>query len=236
MSEPCRAARRVIEAKLVKKSFFPLDQLRKYLTRQEITDILNCGCEDCKKDKFLYGPLVDLETFVDEIVGGPQSKEDPKRAYISIFGLLTISEHPCLIIGFLRRKCSDSFLESWVTHKSTFSREVLQAYTGNMRLDRSRFDIFVDKFDVNLPKFAVPHMETRNFRQYHADVVLPFIDEKRIGLREDDTGRMTSEGANSKVFAFKFHPEYCKFPVSEDVARLLLKLTRSRMLILGLSS
>ncbi|OAL51371.1 kinase-like protein [Pyrenochaeta sp. DS3sAY3a] len=211
MPEPCRAARVDIEAKLLKKSFFPLDQLRKYLTRQKIAEILSCSCEDCAKDKLLYGTHVDSEAFSDEIVGGPQSRDDLERTYFSVFGLLTISEHPSLIIGFLRRKCSDSFLESWVTHKSTFSPEVLEACTGNMRFDRSRFDIFVDRFDRNLPKFAVPHMETRSFRHYHAGVVLPFIDEQVIGLREDETGNLTPEGANGKVFAFKFHREYCKF-------------------------
>lgn len=112
------------------------------------------------------------------------------------------------------RNCSDHFLESWVTHTSLFSREHLRQYTGEFKRDPLRFERFAKRFASNLPKFAVPHIESERFSQYDASVVLPFIEETEIGKRINDEGHLTSEGANGKVFAFKIYREYNKFPVS----------------------
>ncbi|KAH7378818.1 kinase-like domain-containing protein [Pyrenochaeta sp. MPI-SDFR-AT-0127] len=145
-------------------------------------------------------------------MGGRYDPSNLTQTYYSVFGLLVYVEHPLFIIGFLDRNCSDHFLESWVTHTSLFSRESLKQYTGDFKRDPLRFERFAKRFATNLPKFAVPHLESERFSQFDASVVLPFIEETEIGKRIDDGGHLTSEGANGKVFAFKIHREYNKFP------------------------
>jgi hypothetical protein len=217
MPEACRPARWDIEDRLFDdktRAFFPLDQLRKYFTPQKVREILHCSCIQCQEDKRLYGTQINLDTFVNDIVGGTHGINDLRRTSFSVFGLLVFSEHPLFIIGFLRHKCSDYLLESWVTHTSLFSREDLETYTGEFKRNQSGFERFARRFASNLPKFAIPHMETKSFRQYDASVVLPFVEEVKIGTRVDENGHLTSEGANGTVYAFKFHREYCKFRVS----------------------
>jgi len=215
MTEPCRAARYEIEEKLFnndKTLFFPTDQLRRILDREKILAILSCRCRECVDNRnSLRGAQIDPERSVDDIRGGPHGATQ----YFGVFGLLIVSEFPALIFGFLRKRCNDELLEAWTTHEARFSEADLKSYTGELWRFEDRFKRFTRKFAENLPRFAVPHMQTSNFRQYHGNVVLPFIEERVIGLREGRDGLLTPEGANGTVFAFKMHPEYCRFPVSQ---------------------
>jgi hypothetical protein len=154
------------------------------------------------------------ETYVNHIMGGRSDSGDMTKTYYSVFGLLVYLEHPLFIIGFLDRNCSDHFLESWVRHTALFSWQNLKQYTGDYSNDMVRFERFARRFTASLPRFAVPHMESERFSQYHPSVVLPFVGEEEIEKRRDDDGQLTSGSANGKVVAFKIYREYNKFTVS----------------------
>jgi hypothetical protein len=219
MPEACRRARDDIEDLQFESGttiFFPLDRLRSYFKFERIKEILQCTCAQCQADMRLFRSQTNRETYVNHVMGGRSDSSDRTKTYYSVFGLLIYVEHPLFIIGFLDHNCSDHFLESWVTHTALFSRDTLKQYTGDHSNDAVRFERFARRFTANLPKFAVPHMESERFSQYHPSVVLPFVGEEEIGKRQDDDGHLTSEGANGKVFAFKVYREYNKFVVSTD--------------------
>ena len=217
MPEACRRAREDIEDLQYENGstiFFPLDKLRSYFKFEKIKEILLCNCAQCQADVRMFRSQTNRESYINHIMGGKSDFNDMTRTYYSVFGLLVCVEHPLFIIGFLDRNCSDHFLESWVTHTALFSRENLKQYTGDYHNDALGFERFAKRFTTNLPKFAVPHMESERFSQYHPSVVLPFVGEREIGKRREDDGHLTSEGANGKVFAFKVYREYNRFAVS----------------------
>ncbi|KAF2129905.1 hypothetical protein P153DRAFT_226615 [Dothidotthia symphoricarpi CBS 119687] len=217
MPETCTDARHEMDHLLLKNganSFYPLDRLRDHFTPEKVKQILTCSCKTCREDVRLFGNQTDPETYVKEIVGEGFDPYDSRKTLFSVFGLLISVEHPLFIIGFADRDCSDFKLESWATDATLFSRETLQRYTGSYKTDARKFEWFATKFEDSIRRFAVPHMDSGKFVHYDASVILPFVKEREIGKRKEEDGHWTSEGANGKVFAFKIHPEYCKFRVS----------------------
>lgn len=215
MTEICRIASDEIgdlQVRIGSNSIFPLDKLRHYFTAGKIREILSCSCQKCRDDLRQVNSSADKEAYVHRILGGSDGNEPTKTSY-AVFGLLVYIGYPMLIIGFLDHGCNDFFLESWKTSAFLFSHELFQQYTVNFSQDTISFARFRRKFREGLPRFAVPHIYRDNFSQYHAEVILPYIDEKEIGKREAENGRLTSEGANGKVFAFKILPEYHRISV-----------------------
>ncbi|KAF1839681.1 kinase-like protein [Decorospora gaudefroyi] len=214
MPELCRSAREDIEDLQFEDgatTFFPLDKLRSYFKFEKIKEILKCTCSQCQDDLRMLGNQTDRDTYVNHIMGGSFDVNNLTKTYYSVFGLLVYVEHPQFIVGFLDRAFNDYMLESWVTYAAHFSRKTLKQFTGDYSNDAIRFERFARRFEGSLPKFAVPHMESEKFLQYNPSVMLPFIEEKEIGKRQEEDGHWTSEGANGRVFAFRVYGEYNKF-------------------------
>jgi hypothetical protein len=203
------------------KSFFPLDKIRKSLTREIVTKILQCLCLKCSTHRSLFGRNINPLERLDQIVGPPNlsrlsERRDTRKTAFALFALLIFIEHPLLIIGFLERTCSDFVLE---TSPGLFSRDSLRnhycsrfAEFSEKRSEPNQFTRFASQFVRYLPEFVLPKMDSGVFTVYHANTILPFVKERKIGRRNED-GSIESEGANGKVYAFEIPDEYQRFPV-----------------------
>ena len=191
--------------------FFPLDRLQQYFQPEKVREILSCGCPKCQGDLHMYNVGTEPEDYVRRIAGEPNST-DTRRTFYSVFGLLVYIERPLFIIGFMDRNCNDYLLESWSAH-SSLTGEGLRQYTGTYQVrDPGKYNRFAKKFLAALPQFAIPHLEQGDFSEYDEKVIFPFIEEVEIGKRSTEDGRLTSEGANGKVYALKVYCGY-HFPV-----------------------
>ncbi|KAF2111929.1 kinase-like domain-containing protein [Lophiotrema nucula] len=236
-SPACRAARDAIidlryeewNEDVPVTSFFPLDRIRNYLTDSKgaevgtVEKILSCKCEQCRSDLALFNNP-DPEDYVHRVTGRGESPEDPTKTAYALFALLIYIGHPLLIIGFLERNGNDFLLEHSATQPSQFSRENLKWYTKNYhQRDARGFGRFASEFSTNVHQFAIPHMASGNFSDYSKDAILPFINEKEIGKKLDNKGRLTSEGSNGRVFSFEIYEEYRKFPHAKKIKRYARK-------------
>jgi len=209
---------------LPQKTFFPADSLRAYLTDKKIKEILLCKCPGCTADLDLFR-ILEPDARSPQITGQyykTSHRHNPRPAY-ALFALLIYVEHPLLIFGFLDDgDFYDDDLERSTTRKP-FSAEDLKHYTRDFYL-RNPLDFaeFAMTFQIAVTQFAIPYMDNGNFSSYSASTTLPFIEERQIGRHFED-GRYTAVGANGKVFRFKIHKEYRKFPVCSS-APLLPKL------------
>jgi hypothetical protein len=215
---PCKAARSKIQelqyfedfedGKTV--SFFPLDRLRSFLKRDVVKSILECGCPVCQEEKIIFGGNTNQLQYLDAIIGNQEQYNRTKSAYL-IYSLLIYIEHPMAVIGFLEGQCTDFHVQT----TPSFSKERLKTdYCSRLweRVDAARFDRFAIQFIRAIPEFAVPRMDSITFTRYTPNRILPFIEEKKIGIKTE-TGEITSEGANGKVYRFRIYDEYQHFKV-----------------------
>ncbi|ORY06760.1 hypothetical protein BCR34DRAFT_666527, partial [Clohesyomyces aquaticus] len=215
---PCRSARLDIMDLCYhvskRKMIFPLDRIRDYLTAERINKILRCGCDQCKTHQKYFNDD-DPSQFTSSILGEPRAKDTSDTRKQSLFALLIYVEHPVLIMGFAARGSNDWLLEltaSW------FNTENLKLCSGNYHLQNNQsFLRFVSEFVKHMPEFSVPHLASRDFTHFDDTVILPFTDEEEIGQKMDEKGRLTSEGANGKVFKFRIYEEYQRFPHATKV-------------------
>ena len=217
----CSSARRDIRLLFVLdkarpgQRFFPLDRLRTYLTREKVAWLLQCPCTTCKKHHAVFRRNVSPIELLDQIVG-PENEPDavynPSKSSFALFALLIFIEYPLLVRGFLMRSCRDIFLEN--RSASSFSPQILKDYCREFaeREGDGEFDAFAADFTQNLPQFAIPRMNSSGYSVYSPDTILPFINERKIGIQEPD-GTVREEGANGRVYAFEIYEEYRQFPV-----------------------
>ena len=219
----CSNARRQVKRLFVldearpHQRFFPVDKLRSFLTREKVIWLLECHCPTCKKDHASFKRAKPPIEFIDRIVG-PESdanaQRDPAKTALALFALLIFIEHPLLIIGFVIHQCSDHTLETRAPGQFSF-RNLKEGYCKELAASVPDHDFkqFAADFAEALPKFAVPRMDSGVYSVYGLDTILPFTNERKIGVRGED-GVIRQEGAHGKVYAFEIYEEYRQFPVS----------------------
>lgn len=67
------------------------------------------------------------------------------------------------------------------------------------------FKEFEHQFSIFLRHFAIPTMDSGTYSVYAKDRILPFFNQRKL----------SSQGANSHVYAFEIHDEYRDFPVCD---------------------
>jgi hypothetical protein len=230
----CSSARRDVRGLFVMdkarpgQRFFPLDKLRTYLTREKVAWVLQCSCTTCRRHYAVFRRNKSPIEFLDRIVGPadePDTAYNPSKTSFALFALLIYIEYPLLVLGFLMRSCYDFLLENRST--SSFSSVALREYCQEFadREGDEEFDAFAADFIQLLPQFAIPRMDSGGYSEYSADTILPFINEKKIGIQDPD-GSFREEGANGRVYAFEIHEEYRKFPVGYTFPIFSTALTR----------
>lgn len=204
----CSKTRRTIRRLMVgdearpRQRFVPVDKLRSHLTREKVTELLECRCNGCQRDHAVFRRDRTPAEFINRIVGlenDPSSQRDPAKTALSLFALLIYIGHPLLIIGFVMRRCSDHALETMSS--ALFSSEYLRThYCAEFarRVGVDTFQDFVSAFAEALPTFAIPRMDSGEYSVYGPDTILPFLNEKKIGVRGPD-GSIRQEGAYGKV-------------------------------------
>jgi len=216
----CTSARKHIKRLLVGdearplRRFAPVDKLRSYLTQDKVKWLLGCRCSTCKKDHAAFKRDIKPTEFIGRIVGSENeaTRRDPAKTAFALFALLISIEHPLLIVGFVMRQCSDHNLE---TSPALFSADHLRTHYCKefaTRVGLDEFNEFVSDFAEALPKYAVPRMNSGEYSIYGPDTILPFIKERKLGVRGED-GIIRQEGAHGKVYAFEIYEEYRQFPV-----------------------
>jgi len=192
-------------------SFFPLDDLRKYLSNKRVGEILGCDCDTCMEDRSAFGTPDHIRPINSQsrIVGQGGSTRDTLWTAYSLFSLLICIHHPILIIGFLEHEKTDWWLEK---NPESFKKADLKKYTRHYFTNNPvGFERFAAEFETYRPQFAVRHMDSGTFSRYPPGTILPFIDEKEIGKQKDQSGQWTNIGANGRVFSFEIHNEYRRF-------------------------
>ncbi|KIW11261.1 hypothetical protein PV08_10561 [Exophiala spinifera] len=211
---PCTVARREILNLNVRDSespsqfFYPRDRLRTYLTRENVAKILQCPCRKCRRQYEVFRRNHAPTEFLDRIVGPENDVEachNPARTAYSLFGLLIYIEHALLIIGFMMKEVYDVNISG-----ESFSAESLKRVCDAFFREEGQhaFNSFENQFSIFLRHFAIPTMESGTYSVYASDRILPFFEQRRLSL----------QGANSKVYAFKIYDEYRKFPHAGEVA------------------
>lgn len=230
VEEPrCRVARNSIKLFFVDAArqgqcFVPIDKLRSYLTRSHVLHLLECRCPTCRRDHGVFRPRVRPPAeYISRIVGpdnGPNAPAcvDPAKTALTLFALLLYIEHPLLIIGFVMRGCSDHILEKRTPNLfSVNNLREPESYCSEFadRVAPDVFRAFVSEFSQHLPQFSIPSMDSGEYSVYGLDTILPFVKERKVGVRNED-GTIRQEGANGKVYAFEIWEAYRKFPVSHQ--------------------
>jgi hypothetical protein len=191
MPANCRIARDEVEELQYEdgsRRFFPLDRPWDYFNYQKIKELLYCTCAQCQEDLRLFSDTCELAEYVDRIIG-PRDRNDLRRTFISVFGLLVYVEHPLFIIGFLDYDYNDFVLDSWASHP-TLPNLIPENWTGKSRRDTAKFDWFARRLKANLPLFAVPHLESAEFALYLYDgrVIMPSVKEVELVNRTAGDG------------------------------------------------
>jgi hypothetical protein len=196
------------------RRFFPLDKLRKYFTRNKVVHILHCPCTTCVCDRTSNGSSRNPTGYVEAIVGPPSEKPekpDTSHSAYALLGLLIYIEHPSLILGFLDRACCDFYLENSPDYFT--KNKVEECCRDYANIGSPWFKRFVSEFIFFMPQFGLPRMDSGKFVQYSPNRVLPFINETKVGV-QNDQGEIVSEGSNGHVYAFDIYGEYLSFHVS----------------------
>ena len=140
-----------------------------------------------------------------------QTSQTRATARTPLLGLLIYIEHPSLIIGFLERSCCDFQLENFPDY---FTRNKLEGCCKDyVTIGSPEFKRFASEFIFFMPQFGLPRMDSGKFVQYGPSRVLPFINETKIGV-QNEQGEIVSEGSNGNVYAFDIYNEYLGFSVS----------------------
>ena len=217
-SPPCVTARKDIRAIPKRpppvKNFFPWDRIWKYFeeeNRERLRRILSCSCDSCVSDAKLFDGFSKPIQYENEIIGELGSHPDWSRTSISLLALLISIEHPQFIIPFLQKNRNDSHLEVLTGEdaKETLQQDYWPDYAKN---DPEGSDDIADQFVENLPKFALPRLDSPQYVAWGANRILPFLQEEEVG-RRSESGSILPEGANSRVFTFEIYDEYRDFKV-----------------------
>ena len=129
-----------------------------------------------------------------------------KRTYILILAILLCIGSPALIIGFLQRDCGDPEIEEDLEKfTSDYTQQAFWPKLCEIKTSWSKN--FGDKFRWKKYNFVVPTIGHEIFSLYSKSIILPSIEQRRIGHVDPD-GTVVSEGAYGHTYAFKILDEY----------------------------
>jgi hypothetical protein len=185
--------------------FYPHDKLKEILTKDRVTQVLNCSCDHCRQQRQDLRSVDQPSDYIDSIL-------DARLPAISLFSLLIFIRAPPFVVGFLDRQVHDQsicnlpgdFLEVNIGEK-------YWSYFHRRRREES--ESLEDEFRNHLFQFAVPTFTSRQYHVFHEQTILPFIEQLQLG-RIDEDGRVVNEGAYGTVYACKIWPAYNALPVS----------------------
>ncbi|CRG91395.1 putative serine/threonine-protein kinase fnkE [Talaromyces islandicus] len=211
---PCAQARSAIHGAVephdgrgripANERFYPHDKLKKILTRERITEILNCSCERCKqyrRDLKLIGQPSD---YIGEILDNA----------ISLFALMISIDAAPFAVSFLNWQVNDKNISNTAEDPSVKIGEKYWSHFHRKRREDSK--LVEDGFRDHWFQFAIPTLTSPVYHIFHADTILPFVEQVQLGKTDED-GRVVNEGAYGTVYACKIWPAYNKLPNSEGI-------------------
>ena len=195
------------------QKFFPKSRIRNLFSYDEVLQLLQCSCHQCLTIRNIISPRAPTyDKLARRITGNGNTSRSAKRTYILILAILLCIGSPALIIGFLQRECGDPEIEEDL-EKFT-SDYTQQTFWPKLReIKPSWSKNFGDKFRWKKYNFVVPTIGHEIFSIYSESIVLPFIDQRKIGHIDPD-GTVVSEGAYGHTYAFKILAEYDAISVS----------------------
>lgn len=166
-----------------RRKFYPVEELRKIFTINNVRQILSHQCTDCPKHLPASHPAHPSQ-YPEKVL--------ETDATLNLFALLVLLRHP-LIIGI--------FLTAYELTSLPLPR-YFSLYDLNDRQfkhlpSRSREQL-ASAFQEQKWQFSVPTFTDGTFQSYQAGTILPFLDEEPIG-----------KGGYGKVFKVWVHPSYC---------------------------
>ena len=207
------------------KPFYPKSALSQVLTEQRIRQILQCECGRCLNHRKLLGKLGKPIDYFRAIIGTKNVLSQATNA-ISLFGLLIHIKYPMFIIGFLESGQTDEHLENGAVIQSDESRDqfceqICRTFWKKYYNDDKEGCLAVaHTFRENMYHFAVPRMHGPEYRTYHEETILPFVNERPVG-KINENGEVENEGAYGTVYSFEIPDEYRDFTVSRYFAKTL---------------
>ena len=186
------------------KRFFPESSIRRFFTRGTVKTLLECCCSKCYSHRHLQ-QIADPVSYVSDVLGGPSRDHRRDSGAVILLALLVYIECPALIYAFIRGHCGDGQFKS---QTAKFTHEYVQETFWHMFPTKHARDFHWERY-----KFAIPRMEDDHYEEYPSSVILPFVNEKRVG-RATRNGEIISEGSYGDVYSFDILDEYCGFPVS----------------------
>ncbi|KAI9666437.1 MAG: hypothetical protein M1821_004373 [Bathelium mastoideum] len=207
--------------------FFPWDDLWDYFQRDErsgVREVLTCTCASCANDAELFDKLSQPVEYLDDILGvqtEPGTRPDWSHTSVSLLALFVYIGRPRFITPFLQNDRRDPHLEEYIGKDSI---DTLPVRYWPQYADRSPGDskILAKEVYKHIPKFAVPRLDSPRYVSWTANRILPFLDEQELGSATEE-GNIKPDGANSRVFAFKIHPEYHGFSDHVDIEEFVRK-------------
>ncbi len=189
------------------QKFFPKSRIRSLFSYDQVLQLLQCSCHQCFIIRNIISPRAPAyHKLASRIVGNPNGSRSAKRTYILILAILLCIGSPALIIGFLQRDSGDPEIEEDLEKfTSDYTQQTFWPKLREIKPFWSK--TFGDRFRWKKYNFVVPTIGHEIFSLYSESVVLPFVEQRRIGHVEPD-GTVVSEGAYGHTYAFKILEEY----------------------------
>ena len=179
--------------------------------RNRVEDVLKCSCSSCtsRVEAALESDIV-------------ESPHKILSCSLLVFALLVHIKCPKLIFSFIRRGFHDDQLLD--TRQDT-SIEDICTYFWPIYHERDRTESIkiARRFKFHMHRFAIPLMGDNTFRVYDQSTILPFVNEKPVGTKNQD-GEIIQEGAYGRIFSFEIVEEYQNIPVRSTSLPLLCKI------------
>ena len=213
---PCSEIRRQLrdlrvesEPKLPQhKWIFPQDRIRRLFTDRNVRSLLGCHCSRCSNQRHVQ-QITDPAPYVFRVLGDYSNTRHGRSTWVILLALLVFIECPALIYTFIRKDCEDQL---FIAQTAIFTSEHVRK-TFWHQFSSSDVEEYADKFHWARYQFAIPHMNDDPYEEYPSSVILPFVNERRLG-KIAATGEIISEGHFGDVYAFDILDEYCHFTVS----------------------
>ncbi|KAI9709364.1 MAG: hypothetical protein M1820_003484 [Bogoriella megaspora] len=204
--------------------FYPWDRLLNYFRDNDhkpLRQILECPCGQCSSDARLFDEMSRPLDYIDKIIGKPGTRPDWDRAAVSLLALLVRLGRPRFITPFLQHNFNDSQLE--VLTESEAAETIAETYWPHyLEESHQRAINLAHRFVEEIPRFAIPRLDSSQYVFWSENRVLPFLNETEIGSRSE-SGHILPEGASSRVFKFEIHDEYRNFKEHPNVRKFARK-------------
>lgn len=209
------------------KKFFCASKLRDFFSQQVVADLLSCPCHKCSLLRPRLGlsqnqihdatKRVSIASAAVSTNPGSQGGRSNRTHHLTL-GLLLYIDYLALVLSFAHHKLADTELAT-VLDQST-PEGLKDRFWSKLRLDSADEPLLIArKLRWQRYRFFLPKLRAGEFSIYDENAILPFLNERKIGLETLD-GDVLSEGAYGQIYAFDMPEEYHDFKVNDRETRI----------------